>query len=431
MSERRQRSRGLRAALLGGAPLLVAMAWSQPARAEIVELADRVAQGYAAEGANVARVPPRFLYEDEVTLIPLAPPPAARCVTVALVAARGLSFHGGFDDASEEENEQAQSVAGTLEMTTCGPSPTRLRIESDAGRGAVEIVVAWSRAPLPPLRAYLPERLGGMLPPMIDPGPVPPLPPQQTRADAVEARLRAAGEIVDPRATVKATADSGGAVRVDLAPGCHDVHLFAQEARGVRTGRFRVDIDAELHDDKRDETLAKDNGDAPDAVLEACVGAPTTATLHFDGAIPSTDVVVVHAFQRIPDAVPSVWGATARARMAGALRARSIQLPPGTRASFAISGAIGTNVVPVAVEPGGCYVAVVAGREGAVRTLGLRASAGERESLDEHGSQSGGAAVAFCAGASDRARIAVDFRGSPSGWALAVFRVASGIWEAP
>jgi hypothetical protein len=406
-------------------------AWAAPAHAEIIELADRVAQAYSAEGATVARVPPRFLYEDEVTLIPLAPPPSARCVTVALVAARGMSFHGGFDDASDEESEQAQSIAGTLEMTSCGAPPTRLRLESDAGRGAVEIVVAWSRAPLAPLRAYLPERLGGMLPPMIDPGAVPTLPPQAARVDAAEARLRATAAIVEPRTTVKATADSGGALRLELAPGCHQLHLFAQEARGIRTGRARIDLDAELHDDKRDETLAKDDGDAPDAVLDTCVGAPTTATLHFEGAQPSSDVVILHAQSRLPDAIPSLWGATARARMAGALGARSIRLPPTTRATLLLSGAVGTNLVPIVVEPGACYVAVVAGREGAVRTLSVRAAAGERESLDEHGSQTGSAAVAFCAGAADRARVSVDFRGSPSGWALALFRVASGIWEAP
>lgn len=420
-----------RRALVVALVSVIALAVATPAHAEIVELANRVAQDYTGEGATVARVPTRFLYEDEITVIPMAPAPGARCVTVSLIAARGLSFHGGFDDASDEESEQAQSIAGTLEMATCGNLPTRLRLESDAGRGAVEIVVAYSKAPLTPLRGHLPERLGGMLPPMIDPGTVPQLPPPATRADSVEARMRATGAVVDPRSTVRATADTGGAVRVELAPGCHDFHLFAQDGRSVRSGRTRVDLDAELHDDRHDEVLAKDNGDAPDAVLESCVGAATTATLRFDGAIPQTDVVVVHAVHRIPDAVPSIWGAEARARMAGALRARKVLLPPATRPALLVSGAIGTTLVPVAVEPGGCYVAVVAARDGAVRTLAVRAAAGERESLDEHGSQSGATALAFCTGPEARARIVVDFRGNPTGWGLALYRVASAIWEAP
>lgn len=413
------------------ATLAVGVALAPGAHAEIVELASRVAQDYTIEGAIVTRMPTRFLYEEEVTVIPLAPPDSAKCVTVALIAARGLSFHAGFDDAGADDPDQTQSVAGTLEMTTCGTLPTRLRLESDAGRGAVELVVAYSKAPLAPLRQRLPERLGGMLPPMLDPGAPPPLPSTQVRAEAAEARVRAAGAVVDPRATLRAAPDSSGAVRVELAPGCHEVHLFAEEGRGGSRGRTRVDLDAELHDDRRDETIARDSGDAPDASLEACVGAPTIATLHFDGAIPGTDVLVVHALHRIPEAVPTLWGPEGRARMAGALRSRAVRLPPSTRAAKLTSGTTGTTLVPLVVEPGGCYVAVVAGREGAVRTLSVRAAVGERESLDDHGAIAGGTAVAFCAGSADRARLTIDFRGNVAGWGLALYRVASGVWEAP
>lgn len=407
------------------------LGWTHLASAEIVELATRVGQNWTTEGATVVRAPTRFLYEEEVTFVPLAPPDGARCVSVALVAARGLSFHGSFDDGDEDDSGTGQSVAGTLELATCGALPTRLRLESDAGRGAVEIVVAYSKAPASSLRTHLPERLGGILPPMLDPGPAPPLPPQETRADAAEARSRAMGASLVPRLVLRAGDDSSGAARLELAPGCHEVHLFAKDVRSSPHGRGRVDLDAELRDEKHDETIAKDGADAPDVTLEGCVGAPTAATLHFDGAIPGTDVVVVHGVHRIPDTVPAVWGASTRARLGEALRSRHVSLPTNARVAQLVSGTIGTTWVRADVEPGGCYVAAVAARDGGARTLALQAHVGERESADDHGAVDGSAVVAFCAGAASRAQVGVDFRGTPAGWALVLYRVSSGIWEVP
>src|SRR5207253_2157256 len=103
------------------------------------------------------------------------------CVNVALIGARGMSFHArvsGGDDDPDDQATRAASVAGALSITRCGGAASRrLVLVSDAGRGAIETVVAYSRSPLAPIRIALPERTGGAIPPAPDPGDLPALPP--------------------------------------------------------------------------------------------------------------------------------------------------------------------------------------------------------------------------------------------------------------
>src|SRR4051812_37457317 len=83
---------------LAAAVVLGMLVVARPARAELHELAVRVADAYKNAGARVVVLPPRFLYDDE-TLV-LRPPSAegARCTTITIVGARGLSFHVGDGD---------------------------------------------------------------------------------------------------------------------------------------------------------------------------------------------------------------------------------------------------------------------------------------------------------------------------------------------
>jgi len=96
-----------------------------------------------------------------------------------------------------------------------------------------------------------------------------------------------------------------------------------------------------------------------------------------------------------------------------------------------VSGASGLTPIPAAVEPGGCYVAVVAFERGHARGLGLRVAVGAVESVDERGTNDEASAVAFCAGDRERARIDVEARSTGIAWGLALFRVASGVWGSP
>jgi hypothetical protein len=289
--------------------------------------------------------------------------------------------------------------------------------------------VAYADAVLPSLRNRLPERLGGAVPQAVDPGALPALPPPERRADAAEARGRREGAAVDVRRILASGSEGTGTARVDLAPGCHRIELFAPEPRsGGARHRARLDVDAELRDEAKDEILARDRGDAPDAHLETCVGVRTSALVSFGGAPSVIDLQLTHARWPIPANLPEVFGPDGRARMTGALRSRAVTLPP-ERAAFLATGVAGSTPVAFDVEPGACYVGVAAIVRGTARAFSLRATVGARDTEDDRGS-SGGAVVAFCSYDRSRAAVDVDVRGGSSGWGLAVFRVASGIWEA-
>jgi hypothetical protein len=422
------------ASLFSFLPLFVA----RTALAEVREVAERVAEQWRAAGAKVERGETRFLYENEtMTVVVPVPHPDRGCTTVALIAARGMSFHAkvaGTDDDPllDDSAARAASVAGVLQMERCagiGPMD-HLVVTSDAGRGAVETVVARSVKPLPAMRAVLPERTGGALPSPPDTGPVPPLPTASRRADQAEARVRRDGAKIAPREAWTAGADGTGEARVALEAGCHRVEIFAPEAHAPRGGRrLRLDVDAELRDDD-DEMLARDRTEASDARLEACVGDGTAASVVFAGAPPGASIAAMHAWWALPEHLPSLWGPEARARMAAALRARHAANPREDAIAL-YQGAAGTTPIALPVEPGGCYIAAAAITHGHARGLGLRVIVAGRDAIDERGAEDDGGAVAFCARDASRAQIEVEARGTSVAWGVAVFRVQSAVWEAP
>lgn len=410
----------------------LALAASAPASAEEVrDAAHRVAGEWKKAGAEVSTLAPRFLYDDDSATVVL-PEPKGACVSVAIVGARGMSFHAKIAGASEDplvdEPGRSSSFAGVLELSRCGNAPKSFVVTSDAGRGALEIVVAWSKTPAPQLRAVLPERTGGATAPPQDPGLLPPLPPVERRADAAESRAKRTGGEVLTRSTQRAGVDGSGTAPVELDEGCHVVEVFAAEATSANgKRRARLDLDAELRDDE-DSLLAKDRTESPDAHLEVCVGEPTDTEVVFAGAPPGAVVIVTHSGWKLPARLPELWGPVARARMAKVMRSRHLSSPLDAPVALA-QGAGGTTLVPVAVEPGGCYVAVAAVYQGHARGLGMRANLGPREANDERGAADDAGLVAFCAGEQKVARVEIEARGSGIAWGLAVFRTASRVWE--
>jgi len=411
-----------------------------PARAEgetLRQAADRVADEWARGGALVLRSPTRFLFEGESFTLRVsggATPPQA-CTTVALLGARGVSFHAkvaGTDDdpLSDDASTRAASIAGVLEMSACGAGASaleRLRVTFDAGRGPVESVVAESSRPLAPLRAVLPERTGGPLPPPPDAGPAPPLPPPGKRADFAEARARGDGAEVGERRTWTAAGDGSGAVKVMLEAGCHRLELFAPDARGVRgSRRRRLDVDAEIRNEQ-DFLIARDRTDNADARLEACVGEETASTVIYAGAPSGAAVTVIHGFWPIPRHLPRLWGALARGRMARALLARHADAPPEDAVAL-FGGGAGMNPLPVPIEPGACYLAVAAVTEGHSRGLGLRVVVGARDARAERTTDDDAGAVAFCARDQTTARFEVEAHPVRVAWGLALFRVEGNVW---
>jgi hypothetical protein len=409
---------------------------ARPAQADLRDVASRVHDEWQRAGATVTRSPTRFVYEDETASFAIPVAPEGMCTTVAMVGARGLSFHvkiGGADDdpLAPDEGARAASIAGVVQIGRCDGTPMRrLVVTSDAGRGAIEIVVAHSRSPVPPLRTVLPERTGGVTPPAAEPGALPPLLPPQHRADVAEGRARRDGAVIASRESWTAGVDGNGDGHVALDAGCHRLEIFAADPRaGGRGRRFRLDIDAELRDDEDGAMLGRDRTDAPDAHVEACIGKETEGSLVYSGAPPNETVLVTHASWAIPRNLPWAWGPEARGKMAGAMLARHLASPPDAAVVLA-QGAAGTTMVPVELEPGGCYVAVAAVTQGHARGVGVRAIVGARQSTDERGINDEAGAVAFCAREQSRARVEVDARGTALAWGLAVFRIDSGLWGA-
>jgi hypothetical protein len=409
-------------------------------RAPLRDLADRVVEEWGKAGAVVQRGAPSFLYEDETMTVSLPPQTGAEhpCTTIALLGSRGASFHAkvaGVEDdpLNEDPGARAASVAGVLAMESCGPSGLpldHLRVTSDAGRGAIETVVAWSPAPLPSLHDVLPERTGGVLPPSPDAGQPPALPPPVKRAEVAELRSKHDGGVAIPRATWQASADGSGESGVLLEPGCHRIELFAPDTRVARaTRRRRLDVDAEIRDED-DELLARDRSDAADARLELCVGTSLRATVIFAGAPPGSEVVASHAFWPLAEHLPDLWGPEPRARMARALRARHAD-PPQDDPVALVSGPPGATPIPFEVEPRACYLALAAVTRGHARGLGMRAVIGARDARDERTTDDDAGAVSFCTGDARRVRIEVEARGTALSWGLALYRLGSGLGGGP
>jgi hypothetical protein len=428
---------GLRAAVAAWAVAAVTGV-AEEARAELHEAAERVAEAWRGTGASVAVDRTRFLTDesddDRPVVIALPELPPGACTTVVLLGARGLGFHVRLPDARGDDAapRRVPSVAGVVSIERCGnEGPRRLVVATDSGRGAIETVVGRSAKPLPPLRSVLPERSGGPLMPASEAGPLPPLPAPERRADVAETRGKRDGASIGERMTWQAEADGTGRESVTLDAGCHTLQLFALDLRTGHPGRRgKLDLDAEMREESGERLLARDRTDAPDALLSACFGESTPVHIVFTGSPPSATVLVAHSEWALPEHLPSAWGAEARGRMAHVLQARHIVSLPREAALLAQGGS-GTTPLPLALEPGACYLALVTPVvKEAARAIGLRVRVGATDASDDRGIDTDGAVVAFCAGSRSRALAEVQARGTALlGWGFALYRVQSGIWR--
>ena len=107
---------------------LVLAAAAVPARdaaaADLRDLAKRAEAEWRSAGAVVAGAPSRFLYEDDTISVRLPQLPAGRCTSVALLGARGMSFHAkvaGNGDEDEEDLGRSTSIGGMLQIGRGAP----------------------------------------------------------------------------------------------------------------------------------------------------------------------------------------------------------------------------------------------------------------------------------------------------------------------
>ncbi len=423
-----------RAVAAAGAVAIATAASERVAFGQLHALVDRIAEAWRSAGASVVVDKSRFLDDDETIAVVLPELPEGNCSTVVFLGPRGLGFHVrvGESDANDP-SARIPSEAGALVLERCGEAlARRLLVTCDSGRGALETVVARSGKPLQPLRDVLPERTGGTTAAAPEPGLLPPMPAPDKRAEVAEARARRDGATISARAAWSAGADGAGAAQDTLDPGCHTLELFAVDPRSSNPlRRAKLDLDAEMRDASGDRILARDRTDAPDARLAVCVGETTQVEVVFVGSPAGEPVLVVHFAWSLPERLPTLWGSEARGRMAHVLLTRHVGSLLREPILLAQGGS-GTTPVPLAVEPGACYLALVAIVQGATRAVGLRVHVGVRSVFDDRGVDENGAVVAFCAGDRTRALAEVEARGTPLlGWGLALYRLGAGIWEVP
>lgn len=398
------------------------------ARADLRDTANVVLEGWRAAGAKVSLADAHFLFDRERITVGL--PPAeeeASCVAIALIAPRGMSFRARVVEAHEdEEPTPMQSAAGVLELARCGEPLEQIQVESEAGRGVVEVVVGRASSPLPALAKVLPERTGGLVPKAAEPGVLPPVAPIARRLEAAMLRAKLDGAKTTTRKQVGSDARGGGTLEVVLPAGCHRLDVMPAASNAI--GKRRVDVDAELRTEDGD-MLARDRSDTPDARLEACVGEDKSARIVWSGAPRGTDVIAVHASWPIPEGLPMSWGPDARARMARALMARHQSRSFERKPVHLAMGMVGRTSLALDVEPGGCYTVIAAVSQGFSRGIGIHAYVGSMESSDERTSTDEWGLVAFCAREHTRARIEIDARGSGVAWGLAAYLQASRVWR--
>lgn len=395
---------------LGGDASALALAWSA--------------------GGRVTRLRPRLLERGETRLVrvpvALADTASPDCTSVAVLgttqAAFVLRFLPADGEPSWPEGETPEpSVAGAAQLVRCGERKAmlaRLAVEMRSPRAVLEAMVVSAPAPMPPLVGALPHRDPGLrvaeerVPPHGFPGTA------EARARGAEARARRDGAATH-RLTAVAGESGQAEIGVDLDPGCHQLTVIAEEPR-VRGDRV-ADIDAELVD-TGGQVLARDDGESPDASLAACVGGARMGRVRLLGSRPGANVIVVAARAPLPGGLPARWSEETRANVAATLRAPH---PLGFQDDpvYERAGVQGLTMLPVPVEPGACYLAVVAAQQPEELALALAVQAAGRVREVRTAFGSPGAAIAFCADTDEIARVEVDARGGGQSWITAVWRV--------
>ena len=112
------------------------LAGAAPARADLVDDADRLARFWTARGARVERLPPIFLDHGRARTIAVPPAPAGEpgCLTVAFVAVRTAELLVGHDETAPDP---ASLTRIPLPFQSHADSPADPRLHSAGGAAVV------------------------------------------------------------------------------------------------------------------------------------------------------------------------------------------------------------------------------------------------------------------------------------------------------
>jgi hypothetical protein len=294
-------------------------------------------------------------------------------------------------------------------------------------RGLVEILVSKAPSAAPRLTELLPNRDPGLELPLGDPGPRPVPPPLSARLDRLTARALREGAQSERIEHVQAGDDGTGAEALGLDAGCHELSLLAESSMAPSPP---VDLDLELVDAESAARLGVDRAEDADGSLSLCLGTKARAELRFVGGPPKATLTLVHVRFDLPVGLPGGWGPEARARMAKLARGSRLRLE--TQPFYSSLGVQGTTALPLEVEPGVCYSALLVPLRGEVRSLSLSARAHAAGEAPRGAADNEGSAVTFCAAGARHATLEVSGEGANLAWLLSVWqsgRVAIGARE--
>ena len=137
---------------------------------------------------------------------------------------------------------------------------------------------------------------------------------------------------------------------------------------------------------------------------------------------PGSRVTLLRARWDLAQGLPERWPAEARAAMSAVLREQAVGLG-GARLVDEALGVQGPTAMPVEVEPGACYLALVVELRGIAQTLSLAARAGGRDAQCRAPLDARGTALSFCAASTSRAILEVEARGLSLVWMSALWQV--------
>lgn len=410
---------------LGSLLWLAAALGASPASGELGDDAARLAHSWRRHGPVVrlhARLAERGV--PTVIFVPAEALGAARCATVAVLAPSSTHFVvrpvGGSTTDETVDDWPQPSLAGLVQLTRCGRRKAGLSalfVDMRSPRAVLEAVVVRGDEAARPAVEALPQRDPGPIVPFPEGAQRPPPPPLSQRLAAAEARTRREGAKESFREILKSSTRGVGRLRRKLEPGCHRVDLLAE---GPTSADSSYDLMAVPKLDAAASLVAVERGDGLDASVRLCAGEESELVLEFGGAPAAVKVTVVGGSWPLPDGLPEAWGGTGKARIAALLQRHQVRIRGGP-VDQAL-GIQGPTIMPVGVEPGACYVAVLAAVRGEPRGLALAALSGSVAAQNHGGPEGDGTLVSFCARSEPRAVIEADSRGSGLVWLYALFQ---------
>lgn len=386
--------------------------------------ASRLSEAYRKSG-TVTRLRPRLVtQEDEQPIVLPAEtldPTEEGCTTVTVLTAPNISFLLVFPQPEDDLRRRTwpiPSAAGTAEVTRCGarkPLLSGLVMKLRSRRGVAEFVVLESEHPPPPISELLPSRNPGPSLPSPQVGRRPWLAPLKERLEAIRKARRAEGSEAIHESGLASDPSGAGTAVIHLDPGCHRLELLSEA-----NPEAPPDLDGRLSALARGTELAVDEEHRGQVLLNYCVGRAERVRLDYSGALPLSEVVLIHSTWSIPEAFPTSWGALARARLAQVAWPRGLS-HFATSPVYSSLGVRGTTRLTLPVDPNTCYVGLLAPIRGEATSLalGVRALAATSEA---HTTEGPGVAVTFCARGQSKALVEAQALGSSVAWILGVWK---------